>query len=317
MGTRTLSNHGWTAPDFPVSDASEIENFHDELDRDVIIRGSEADRPAAGTTGRIYVANDTKKRFYDNGTSWDDITPSPSISHDGSEIMGSPSDLNFGTALAVTDDGDGTVTVGVDAVSEAELTFDPATQAELDAHAGNTSNPHSVTAAQVGAASASDLTSHENDTSNPHNVTAAQVGAEDEIFLAEGSGTNINGSSWNTMSWSSTVFNDTPFSFDGSNVTIQEDGAYEIHVDADFSSTGASRQNPNIGLQQNGNWIGVLGRSGYMRDSEGHNHSSVHAHAVISATSGDVIRARGAAEADTSGSISPDRAIFFIKKMNR
>ena len=44
-------------------------------------------------------------------------------------------------------------------------------------HSNNTSNPHSVTAAQIGAASASDLSSHTNSTSNPHNVTAAQVGA--------------------------------------------------------------------------------------------------------------------------------------------
>lgn len=60
----------------------------------------------------------------------------------------------------------------------------------LSSHAGNTSNPHSVTASQVGAytsgqvdsllgsyALSSALTSHAGNTSNPHNVTASQVGA--------------------------------------------------------------------------------------------------------------------------------------------
>jgi len=67
-------------------------------------------------------------------------------------------------------------------------------KAELDAHTADTTNPHSVTAAQVGAiadapgtvdeshlsfnvASESGVTNHLNDTTNPHNVTASQVGA--------------------------------------------------------------------------------------------------------------------------------------------
>lgn len=81
-----------------------------------------------------------------------------------------------------------------------------ATSSALTSHTGNTSNPHKVTAAQVGAdpsgtastavsnhnssttahsdirtevgkkANASDLTSHTGNTSNPHSVTKAQVG---------------------------------------------------------------------------------------------------------------------------------------------
>lgn len=55
----------------------------------------------------------------------------------------------------------------------------------LTAHTSNTSNPHSVTAAQVGAdpsgsaaAVQSNLDAHTSNTSNPHSVTAAQVGAD-------------------------------------------------------------------------------------------------------------------------------------------
>jgi len=75
-----------------------------------------------------------------------------------------------------------------------------ADDADLTAHTGNTSNPHSVTATQVGLgnvdntsdadkpvstaqqaaldlkADDADLTSHTGNTSNPHSVTAAQVG---------------------------------------------------------------------------------------------------------------------------------------------
>ena len=75
-----------------------------------------------------------------------------------------------------------------------------ATKAELEAHTGNTSNPHGVTKADVGLGSvdntsdadkpvstaqakaiaakadASDLTAHKGNTSNPHNVTKDQVG---------------------------------------------------------------------------------------------------------------------------------------------
>ena len=75
-----------------------------------------------------------------------------------------------------------------------------ATKAELEAHTGNTSNPHGVTKADVGLgnvdntsdadkpvstaqakaiaakADASDLTAHKGDTSNPHGVTKDQVG---------------------------------------------------------------------------------------------------------------------------------------------
>jgi hypothetical protein len=55
----------------------------------------------------------------------------------------------------------------------------------LDTHVADTSNPHSVTAAQAGAdptgsaaAVQANLTTHEADTTNPHSVSAAQAGAD-------------------------------------------------------------------------------------------------------------------------------------------
>lgn len=51
----------------------------------------------------------------------------------------------------------------------------------FDAHVGNKSNPHGVTATQIGAATPSDVANsvnaHANNKSNPHGVTADQIGA--------------------------------------------------------------------------------------------------------------------------------------------
>lgn len=58
-------------------------------------------------------------------------------------------------------------------------TLEGISAATLDqsAHVTDTANPHSVTAAQVGAADAGTLTSHISNISNPHDVTASQTGA--------------------------------------------------------------------------------------------------------------------------------------------
>jgi len=58
-----------------------------------------------------------------------------------------------------------------------ETQYDEA-KADLDAHKADSSNPHSVTAAQAGAAPASHVT----DTNNPHSVTATQVGAAQTAY---------------------------------------------------------------------------------------------------------------------------------------
>ena len=51
-----------------------------------------------------------------------------------------------------------------------------ATDADLDTHIADTTNPHSVSAAQVGAPTTATLTAHSSSVSNPHSVTKTQVG---------------------------------------------------------------------------------------------------------------------------------------------
>jgi len=85
---------------------------------------------------------------------------------------------DLGNGLGI--DSNGQVYVPASAVEQSMLAFDTATQAELDGHAGDTTNPHNVTDDQTGAASA--LSDHENDTTNPHGVDHSQlsgVGAND------------------------------------------------------------------------------------------------------------------------------------------
>lgn len=59
------------------------------------------------------------------------------------------------------------------------------TEAAFDGHVLDTSNPHEVTAGQVGAPTAGELDTHVGDTSNPHGVTAAQVGALTDLDVLD------------------------------------------------------------------------------------------------------------------------------------
>lgn len=115
-------------------------------------------RPAAGTSGRIFVATDTRAVYRDTGSVWEEIARDPA---------------NIGAG---------------------DLGFDTATQAELDTHTSDTANPHSVVASQVNitdaggnftateveaalAEEADARQAHEADVANPHSVTASQVSA--------------------------------------------------------------------------------------------------------------------------------------------
>ena len=63
-------------------------------------------------------------------------------------------------------------------VTKAQVGLANVENTALSTHTGNTSNPHSVTKAQVGLANVENtaLSTHTGNTSNPHSVTKAQVG---------------------------------------------------------------------------------------------------------------------------------------------
>lgn len=116
------------------------------------------------------------------------------------------------------------------------------------------------------------------------------------------------------IDWVDEDVNNYEYAFDGRNVTINIPGVYEIKSDIDFESTGQSRANPNIFIQRNGSIIGVGGRSGYMRDAEGHNHSSIHASFIGKLSGGDEISVTTSRDAD-GGTVTPERGQFYIKKL--
>jgi hypothetical protein len=309
MATELTQYLDWNKPVFPSDDlAAELDALFDQIDFDV-----------------------------------NELGAPQTVSDDATEISENPTDLNFGTALTVTDDGDGTVTFDVDGVSVADLSFDPATQVELDGHTTDTTNPHSVDASQVGALVQADLDNHSvltdvhhtryadteavsavnaetsltvdisGDADTVDGKHASASGNTDQILLVRGTNDDINTSA--VVNWNTTEVSDAPYTFDGANVTIEEAGMYDIRADADFSD-GTARASPNIGVQKNGNWVGVLGRTGYMRNADGHNASSVHTNAVLDLVVGDVIRIYSNQNASGSN-IVPNRSQFYIRKLFR
>lgn len=149
--------------------------------------------------------------------------------------------------------------------------------------------------------------------SNGHIYDGNGTNLADQIFHAEGTGTNING--LNNVSWNNTIINDGIYSFDGTNVTIQTEGWYEIEADVDYYANN-TRVNANIFIQVNGSTVGVMGKSGYVRDNSGHNEASVHTRAVQQLSSGDTVKIKGRQEAQ-SYNVNPARAQFTIKKLHR
>ena len=95
---------------------------------------------------------------------------------------------DLGNGLGV--DGSGRVYIPASAVSQSMLGFDTATQSELNSHADATNNPHNVTDAQTGAASA--LSSHSADSDAHHSRPASTSG---ESVTAPDYGISITGNS--------------------------------------------------------------------------------------------------------------------------
>lgn len=81
--------------------------------QDVIMRGTHAARPAAGTAGRLYWETDTALLFRDSGTAWEGVSAAAATSLTIAELDGAPSGtpgtLKFPNGT-LTDNGDGSYT---------------------------------------------------------------------------------------------------------------------------------------------------------------------------------------------------------------
>ena len=177
----------------------ELSNNMDKLAVQVPKLGALADRPAATATmapNYYYSIDQTPVLFSINiNDTWTDIELSGG-GGTGSAFSGSHTDLTDVTSAQHHEWP----------ISASSLTFDPVIQSELENHTSNLSNPHDVTAAQVGAiadgagtvtptnlsfdpATQAELNTHASNATNPHNVTAAQSGA---ISNVSGSVTTTN-----------------------------------------------------------------------------------------------------------------------------
>lgn len=122
---------------------------------------------------------------------------------------------------------------------------------EIAQHLASTSNPHSVTASQVGAASTSNLNAHTGNVSNPHSVTPGQIGAFkisnnlSEVAHAPTLRGNINAAS------ASDLTSHTSNTSNPHNVTAAQTGALKASNNlSDVSSASAARG--NIGAAESG-----------------------------------------------------------------
>lgn len=156
--------------------AAQLPSFVD----DVLEYGSKSEFPATGETGKIYVAKDTNLAYRWGGTQYVEISPSLALGETATTAY--PGDK--GKAAA-------------DLASKTSRRLD-GYQAQYDSHLQSTSNPHSVTAAQVGALPLSggtltgDLAVGEGHTASRKLTVAAAKGA---VGISMQGGTSTGGGS--------------------------------------------------------------------------------------------------------------------------
>ncbi|MGV6832089.1 MAG: hypothetical protein ACWA5P_11090 [bacterium] len=72
-------------------------------------------------------------------------------------------------------------------------------------------------------------------------------------------------------------------------VTIAETGRYRVIVNASIFQNSSARRAPEMFLRVNGSQVGAYASTGYIRDNNGHEESSLHINEVIQVNAGDVI----------------------------
>ncbi len=147
---------------------------------DVVEAANYAALPATGETGKIYVTLDTNKTHRWSGSAYVEISASPGSTD---AVTEGASNLYF-TVARVRDTvltGLSTATNAVIAATDTVLAAFGKLQAQITGHTGNTSNPHSVTNAQVGLGNVNNTA----DASKP--VSTAQAAADIAVLNAAAS----------------------------------------------------------------------------------------------------------------------------------
>ena len=127
--------------------------------------------------------------------------------------------------------------------------------------------------------------------------------------------TNLNSSSWNTLSWDTESFLDSDFyTLENNGLTVEEAGTYMISVNVYFYS-GEYRDNPNMKLAKNGSRFGPRAGTGYVRNNDGHSHSSLGMTHIEQLEAGDSITTQFTREANsgTANAISGENSFSMVK----
>lgn len=116
------------------------------------------------------------------------------------------------------------------------------------------------------------------------------------------------------MEWND---NGSLYTVSGNEVTVADTGRYEIVVNASLISS-TNRVAPEIRITVNGVEVGAYASSAYMRNSNGHNESSLNLKEVLEITSGDIIAINvvQSANSGTSTFRSVGSSNFYILKLN-
>lgn len=210
------------------------------------LKGTLSARPSAGTAGRRYVATDTKQYFYDDGTSWVEISGvavGEAISGDDTLVVADAGETKF------VDTSAGDVTITLPAEATAGIGWWARLVKISDA---NDLILVDDAAAELDRASALDevLTPYTDGTSwyvkhgNPGNVG----------FSAHKNGTNQTGvvpSTWTKVTFGTEVY-DTGGIFASSTFTVPVSGKYWILSHVQLASGIPSGDNFTIAIYKNG-----------------------------------------------------------------
>ena len=130
--------------------------------------------------------------------------------------------------------------------------------------------------------------------------------------------TNLNSSSsWNTLSWDTESFLDSDFyTLENNGLTVEEAGTYMISVNVYFYSDSTPRDSPNMKLAKNGSRFGPRAGTGYVRNNDGHSHSSLGMTHIEQLEAGDSITTQFTKEANSGGTanaISGENSFSMVK----
>lgn len=85
----------------------------DQLDDDIILRGTLAERPDATQDGRLFLATDNNQLYLDDGSTWNELGSQMTVKDSGATIITAATDLDFDSSLNVTNPNTGTAEISV------------------------------------------------------------------------------------------------------------------------------------------------------------------------------------------------------------